>query len=68
MIQVNLLKGIIASKGLSQRRLAIQMNMTDKTFYAKMKRGIFNSDEIGMMIKILEIQNPMEIFFANDVT
>lgn len=64
MIQVNLLKGIIASKGLSQRKLAIQMEMTDKTFYAKMKRGIFNSDEIEKMIKILEIKNPMEIFFG----
>lgn len=64
MIQVNLLKGIIASKGLSQRKLAIQMEMTDKTFYAKMKKGVFNSDEIEKMIKILEIKNPMEIFFG----
>lgn len=63
MIQVNMLKGIIASKGLSQRRLAAQIGVTDKTFYAKMKRGVFNSDEITIMIFLLEIKNPVEVFF-----
>ena len=37
MIQANKLKGIIVSKGYSQRKLAIMMGMSPKTFYDKMK-------------------------------
>lgn len=30
-----------------------------------MKRGVFGSDEIQIMIKNLNIKNPMDIFFTN---
>ena len=39
--------------------------MTEKTFYTKMKKGVFDSDEMAQMIVILRITNPTEIFFAN---
>jgi hypothetical protein len=39
-----------------------------KTFYEKMKRGKFDSDEISKMVTGLNITNPVEIFFASDVT
>ena len=64
MIQISKLRGIIAMKGLSQRKLAYKMDITDKTFYAKMKKGVFNSNEIERMIEILEIENPCDIFFT----
>jgi hypothetical protein len=41
---------------------------TPKTFYNKMKAGVFDSDEIEAMVRDLDIQNPMEIFFAAEVT
>lgn len=68
MIQANKLKGIIVSKGYSQRKLAIMMGMSPKTFYDKMKKGVFDSDEIMEMMNILDIDNPKEIFFAHDNT
>ena len=68
MINVNSLKGVIVSKGLSQRKMAQHLGITEKTFYAKMNKGVFDSDEIQIMIDILEIKNPVEIFFAKDVT
>ena len=34
----------------------------------KMKAGVFDSDEIEAMVKDLEIKNPLEIFFAEEVT
>lgn len=68
MIDTNKLKGIIAENNTSQRQIALKLGMTEKTFYSKMKKGIFDSDEISEMISILSIANPVEIFFANDVT
>ena len=56
MINVAKLKGKIAEKGTSQRKLAKKMNITAKTFYDKMKKGVFTN---------LEIENPLEIFFTN---
>lgn len=64
MIKTNELKGLIVSKGLSQSKVAKHLGMTEKTFYLKMKRGVFDSDEISKMIALLEIKNPISIFFA----
>lgn len=64
MIATNELRGIISSRGLSQRKVAQEMGISDKTFYAKMKNGMFNSNEMTALIDILDIQNPAEIFFA----
>lgn len=68
MIRTDLLKGVIAQNNTSQRKVAEKLGMTDKTFYSKMKRGVFDSDEISAMIYILNIENPVDIFFAPPVT
>ena len=62
MIDTQKLKGIIAEKNTSQRQVAFALGMTEKTFYEKMKIGIFCSDEIDKMIELLEIKNPVPIF------
>lgn len=64
MIDVNKLRGAIAENRLTNRELAKRLNMTDNTFYRKMKRGVFDSDEMEAMIGILHLQDPMAIFFA----
>lgn len=51
------LKGLIAKKGLSQRRMARLLGITEKTFYAKMRDGMFWASEIETMAKILGISN-----------
>lgn len=68
MIDTNALKGVIVTKGYSQRKLAKELGITEKTFYSKMNKGVFDSDEIENMIDILNIKNPVEIFFAKNVT
>lgn len=65
MINTNLLRGVIATQGLSQRKVAKMLGITEKTFYEKMKKGVFTSTEIEAMMKILNIDNPKEIFFAH---
>ena len=68
MINISRLKGIITERGLSQRKVAEKIGITEKTFYEKMKKGVFSSAEIDNMITILQIENPMEIFFVNHVS
>lgn len=64
MVATEKLRGIIAEQGLSQRQVAKKLGMTEKTFYSKMKKGVFGTDEVDRMIDILKIENPVEIFFA----
>lgn len=68
MIDVNKLRGRMAEKGRSGQDMAKVIRKTPKTFYAKMKAGVFSSDEIEAIVRDLEIENPMEIFFADGVT
>ncbi len=67
MVRTDLLRGLIAQKGLSQRKVAKKLGISEKTFYAKMKKGIFDSNEMSAMINILDIKDPTAIFFATDV-
>lgn len=62
MIQTDELRGIITKRNMSQASVAKAIGITPKTFYGKMKKGIFGSDEIDKMISLLKIQNPAEIF------
>ena len=64
MIKTDELRGIIAKNGFSQSDIAAKIGVTPKTFYEKMKIGVFGSDEIQIMIDELHISNPADIFFA----
>lgn len=58
--------GKIAENGYSQKDMAEAIGITPKTFYAKMKAGVFGSDEIEIMIDKLAIEDPVAIFFAKE--
>ena len=66
MIRTDKLRGIIAENGYSQKDIAKFIGVTPKTFYEKMKIGVFGSDEIQIMIEKLKIENPIEIFFEKE--
>jgi len=66
MINTGKLKGIIVESGYSQQDVANQIGITPKTFYEKMKKGVFGSDEMQMMIDMLHIEDPAAIFFAKE--
>ena len=68
MVNTNELKAKIVSKGMTQQEVAKALNMSSKTFGLRMKKGVFGSDEIDKLIEILDIQQPMPIFFAQLVT
>jgi hypothetical protein len=66
LIKTNELRGIIAKNGYSQSDIAKMIGITPKTFYEKMKIGVFGSDEIQIMIDNLKIEDPITIFFAHE--
>lgn len=58
------LRGIIAERGYSQREVARMIGMTEKTFYNKMQKGVFGTDEATKMVALLRIDNPASIFLS----
>ena len=66
MIKTAELRGIIAKNGFSQSDVALKIGITPKTFYEKMKIGVFGSDEIQIMIDELHIDDTASIFFAKE--
>ena len=68
MVDVKKLRGRMAEKGRTGKYMAAVIKKTPKTFYEKMKKGVFDSDEIQAIVEDLAITNPMEIFFAEEVT
>jgi ERCC4-related helicase len=68
MVNVNKLRGKMAEKGRTGLDMARVIKKTPKTFYEKMKKGVFDSDEISAIVADLELDNPLEIFFAEEVT
>jgi predicted transcriptional regulator len=66
VIRTDLLRGKIAEKGYTQKRVAKELGITPKTFYLKMQKKVFRSDEIYKMMQLLDIKNPLTIFFEKE--
>lgn len=62
------LRAQLVLKGMTVKELAERLDMNESTFHRKVKSdGAFSRKEINDMIEILEIDNPMEIFFAEQL-
>lgn len=59
------LRGIIAERGMTQEKVAIAIGVTPKTFYSKMKKGVFGTDEAIKMVELLRIEDPASIFLSS---
>lgn len=68
MLNKNALKAEIVRNGLTQKEVAEMIGISEKTFISRMQRGVFGTDEAEIMINRLGIKNPIDIFFANEVT
>ena len=56
MLNTNEIRGLISKNGLSQRRIAKLIGVTEKTFYLKMREGVFRTDELEAIAGILGIK------------
>lgn len=68
MLNVLEFKAAMVRKGYTQKMLAEILGISEKTFTERIKTKRFGSDEIEKLIEVLEISNPMPIFFSNAVT
>ena len=64
MVDTNKLKGLIVENEKTQEQVARYIGITPKTFYNRMSKKVFGSDEIEKMIEYLNIEDPVSIFFA----
>lgn len=68
MVDTRRLKAIIVENDLTQEKVAKYLNIAPKTFYSKMKKAKFGSDEMEKMVELLHIEDPNKVFFAKNVT
>lgn len=68
MVDVKLLKSEIVKNGMKQEEFCEKIGMAHSTFIRKMKKAVVTTDEAKVMIDVLGIKNPSEIFFATKLT
>lgn len=68
MVNTNELRAAFKRKAYTQEEVAKMLGVSSRTLSNKMKKGVFNSDEIERLIDVLDIQEPMPIFFAERVS
>jgi len=68
MLNVPEFRAAMVRNGYTQKQLATAIGISEQSLRRKMKSGIFGTDEVEKLIKVLKIADPMKIFFANKVT
>lgn len=64
MIDVSALRAEMARNNFTVKKMAERMGITPKTFSNKLKRGVFGTDEVEVLVRELNIKEPSAIFFA----
>lgn len=64
MIDTNKLRGIMAERNKTQADVANAIGISTRTFATRMKKGVFGSDEIEVMVDFLDIDQPSSVFFV----
>ena len=60
------LKAAIEQSGLTQPQVAKVLRMSERTFSEKMENGDFGLIDAEIMIALLKIKNPVEVFFSDE--
>lgn len=68
MFNKNKFKAQLVLSGISAKELAKKMEIDESTLYRKIQNdGSFTRSEINHMIEILNITDPKDIFFADEL-
>lgn len=68
MPNMSKLRGVMAEKGYNQKDIAKALGLAESTITYKLRHGSFDLTEANKLIKILDIKNPNEVFFSENVT
>lgn len=68
MLNVRELRAEMIRNGYNNRTMAKELGISSRTFTNRLRTGNFESMEIEIMIKKLNLENPIDIFFAHGVT
>ena len=68
MLNVSEFRVAMFRKGYTVKELASILGISEKTFYSRLKNKRFGTEEIEQLIPLLEISDPMAIFFDGLVT
>lgn len=58
----------MAERGKTQKELAQVLDISEQSMSQKMRKGVFRSDELQKIVDYLNIENPGEVFFDQNVT
>lgn len=68
MFDKNKFKAQMVLVGITSKKLADELGINESTLYRKINAdGNFTRDEISQLVSILRIDNPQDIFFANEL-
>lgn len=68
MLNERLLNGEMAKAGLTGIELAKRLGITPKTFYTKKKKGTFGSEEMVIIARECQMEDPLKVFFPEWIT
>lgn len=64
MVDTDRLRELMAARGLTQKQAAAALGMTGRSFYNRLKAGIFTTVQAERLSELLGIADPAEVFFA----
>lgn len=64
MVDINRLRAEIVRAGMNQKTVASKLGMSENTFSKKINTGKFGLEDAEKMIALLNIEDPIAIFFA----
>lgn len=65
MVNTSKLKSCWVEKDMTQGEVARKIGLSERVMVSRMKKKWFGSDEIEKLIRLLDISDPVPIFFAN---
>ncbi len=68
MLNVPEFRAAMVRKGFTQKAIAEKLGISEKTLCERLKTKRFGTEEIEILIPLLEIHDPMAIFFDGIVT
>lgn len=65
LLDTNEFRACLARAGITQKELAKRIGIAEQTMTRKIKKGVFCTNEVEKIVRVLNIENPAQIFLGN---